>query len=205
MVSVVEKSFGTNLRILRMFGMYPPDKYKRVYKIYSYFIYCVMIAPIAILSCMYLLLEDVDMDLIADNAFLACQMACKIVKFLPFLINSDEIRRSIYLLECPIFTMYKERQQNIITECIRICNRNCKLFLSFCFFSIMGLAVKPLVANGKPLPLEIWLPLDFKQNPTVYYSLYAYMILGNYSKIVIYYTRRQNCILSSRAFFSSFK
>ncbi|KAJ3656627.1 hypothetical protein Zmor_015687 [Zophobas morio] len=127
---------------------------------------------------MYLLLEDMDIDKISDNAFLAVQMICKIVKFLPFITKSDEITKNIYTLENPQFVIYKKRHEKIIADCIYVCRRNCRIFLSFCFFGTLGLAIKPILRTGKPLPLELWLPFDVREQPWMYYFVYVYIVLS---------------------------
>jgi hypothetical protein len=175
----VKISFGIHLAILRIFGMLPYQRFKRLYKIYALFIYCVMITPIPLLVALNLFLqENGNLEQISDNAFLGCQMLCLITKLKPFICNTEEIRRSIYMLECPLFVTHASRQEKFINDCVKICKRNCWLFLAFCVFSFVTWAIKPIVRGEKRLPLEIWFPVDFATSPRLYYAMYVYVVLG---------------------------
>lgn len=180
MENLIDKSFGVHLRILQILGMFPTRRFTKLYTVYTYFMYYIVITPIPILVIINLLLKKhVDIVQISDNAFLTCQMACLSVKLIPFLRNIEAIWKTLDMLEQPLFTTSTQRQEKIINECIKTCKRNCWLFFVFCVLSLISWATKPIVQEGKKLPLEIWVPVDFATNTKVYCFTYIYVVLGN--------------------------
>ncbi|RZC31863.1 7tm 6 domain containing protein, partial [Asbolus verrucosus] len=109
----------------------------------------------------YLLLtDDVDLEQISDSAFLICEL-------LPFINNGDQIRRSIYLLECSLFNMYSKKQEKIIDEGIMICRRNCWIFLGFCGASLISWAIKPFFGTNIDYPCKFGYLTTLQRGPNV--------------------------------------
>jgi hypothetical protein len=179
MDGLVKKSFSVNLYLMRVFGFYPSQSYKGLYKIYSYLVYCVFTILIPVLAAMDLLLgEDVDLAQISDNAFLVCQTGCFIIKLLPFVNNPDQIKKSIFMIENCLFNMYTKNQEEIIDECVATCRRNCRLFLSFCLLTLINWAITPFFIPGYHLPIEIWLPFDYKTSSHLYSWSFVFVVAG---------------------------
>ncbi|RZC38331.1 7tm 6 domain containing protein [Asbolus verrucosus] len=179
MEGLVKKSFSANLRVMRLLGFYPPQKYRKLYKIYAYGVYCFFTILIPALASLKLLLEtDISLAQISENAFLVCQTGCFVVKFLPFIKSEDQIRRSIFTLECPLFAIYTKKQETIINECIEICRRNCRVFLSVCTITFFFWAITPFFMGGFKLPMDIWLPFDNQSGLGLYLFSFAFVVAG---------------------------
>ncbi|RZC40935.1 7tm 6 domain containing protein, partial [Asbolus verrucosus] len=171
----------TTLRIMRILGLYPLQRHKKLYTLYAYVVYCFLTVPVPTLATVYLFTaENVTLAQISDNAFLICQLGCFIAKFLPFMRNADKIRRSIYMLESPIFLNCTKKQEAILNEHIRICRRNAWLNLILVSFSVGSWAIAPFVRNKNTyqLPLHVWLPYNATSNAKTYFTTYFCVIAG---------------------------
>ncbi|XP_063911991.1 uncharacterized protein LOC135128842 [Zophobas morio] len=181
MYNLVKKSFRVHLYVMRILGHYPTRKHQTLYKIYAYFVYCVFTIPVPTLASVYLLTEkNVDLAQLSDSAFLICQVGCFIAKFVPFWKNSDKIRQSIYMLEEPIFSQHSPKQETILSECVRICRRNCWLNLSLVAMAFASWSTAPFARNmgAYNLPIKVWLPYDFTVNEKIFYLTYLFVIAG---------------------------
>ncbi|KAJ3656610.1 hypothetical protein Zmor_015674 [Zophobas morio] len=180
MQSLAKSSFRANLTAMQILGFYPPKNYKKCYKIYSYCVYVIFTILIPLLAAMNLLVgQEIDLGQISDNAFLVCQTGCFIVKFLPFVKNDDLVKKSIYMLEAPIFNIATTNdQREIILECVSTCRRNCRLFLTFCLITLINWAIIPFFIPGKHLPIEIWLPFNYKTDQKLYILSFLYAVAG---------------------------
>ena len=168
---------------MRILGHYPTRKHQTLYKIYAYFVYCVFTIPVPTLASVYLLTEkNVDLAQLSDSAFLICQVGCFIAKFVPFWKNSDKIRQSIYMLEEPIFSQHSPKQETILSECVRICSRNCWLNLSLVAMAFASWSTAPFARNmgAYNLPIKVWLPYDFTVNEKIFYLTYLFVIAGGF-------------------------
>jgi hypothetical protein len=179
MAGIVKQSFSVNLRIMRALGLYPPRKYKNLYKVLGFFMYSLFMICIGLLGFLYLLLdENIDIVQIADNAFLLSEMACYIIKFFPFINNGDEIKKCIHYFESPFFRVSSDKQKQIIESCNSTCRRINTIFLIFVTGSVTSWAVKPFFWKHYRLPVDVWLPFDATATPQIYYPVYSFLVLG---------------------------
>ncbi|XP_063912008.1 odorant receptor Or1-like [Zophobas morio] len=155
---LVKSIFGVNLLVMRVLGFYPPRKF---------------------LSTLYLVTDpNLNLDKVADSAFIICQLGCFIIKMLPFLLNGKEIRESIYMMEHETFVKFTREQEHIIQDCRKMCRRTSYLFLSFCSACLTTWAITPLFEKEPKLPIDVWLPYDFGKNKKLYLISYLYTFAG---------------------------
>lgn len=187
-MKIVLKTFKFHLTVLRLVGMYPPTQHKTLYKIFAYFMYFFFIVPVPVCGGMHLFQQqDLNINEIANNAFLVCELGCFIVKMLPFMNNGDEIRRCIYTMECPIFSACSEKQAAVIHEFSRISKRIYKVYVSLCMISVAFWAIKPMFFEETRLPLDIWLPYtDPLRNTKIYVVSYIMLVLGERRCVDLY-------------------
>lgn len=180
MKKIVKSSFSVHLTIMRILGFYPTCSYKKVYKMYSYFVYCFLTIPVPTLATIYLLVEDhIDLLQLSNSGFLICQIGCFIAKFIPFWKHSKKIRDSIYMLENSLFTNHTTKQNYIIDECIRVCKRDFWLNMGLVLSALTSWAITPIVKGLFKLPVEIWIPYDFTKDSKTFYLTYFYVVTGN--------------------------
>ncbi|KAJ3656609.1 hypothetical protein Zmor_015673 [Zophobas morio] len=164
---------------MRVLGFYSPRKYKHLYKLYTFAVYCMFTVLVPILSSLYLIMDPhVDLDKVADNAFVICQLGCFIIKMLPLMFNGEEIRKSIYMMEHPIFMIVTKGQETIIEDCRTTCRRTSLLFLVFCMLCIVTWGITPFFESDYKLPIDIWLPYDVTKNSVVYFMTFFYVLAG---------------------------
>ncbi|XP_063912010.1 odorant receptor Or1-like [Zophobas morio] len=164
MTQLVRKLFSLNLSVMRLFGFYPTKNYKNIYRVYAYTVYIFFVVPTPILTSLYLLFgENVDLALVAQNAFSIGETGCFVFKLLQFIRNSDKIRRCIYMVESPIFTNYVKTQEQIMDDCVHVS---------------ASWAVVPLFGKEYRLPLDIWLPYDVTRGGLPYILSYIFLVSG---------------------------
>ncbi|CAH1374418.1 unnamed protein product [Tenebrio molitor] len=179
MGGLVRKTFALNLRVLQFFGLYPSRNYKTLYKTYAYIFYFIFIVPPPILTSLYFVFgENVDLALVAQNAFAIAETGCFVFKLLQFIKNAEKIRKCIYMMENSIFLTYTQAQEHIIDEYISVCTRNSYFFLFFCILTAVSWAIVPLFGKEYKLPLDIWLPYDITSGGRSYILSYIFIVLG---------------------------
>ncbi|KAJ3656607.1 hypothetical protein Zmor_015672 [Zophobas morio] len=176
---LVKSIFGINLTVMRLLGFYSPRKCKHLYKLYSFTVYCMFTSLVPILSSLYLIMAPhVDLDKVADNAFVICQLGCFTIKVLPFVFNGEEIRKSIYMMEHPIFLVFTKKQETIIENCRTTCRRTSLLFLVFCIMCVITWGSAPFFESDYKFPIDIWVPYDFTKNSKLYFMTFFYVLAG---------------------------
>ncbi|KAJ3656608.1 hypothetical protein Zmor_015673 [Zophobas morio] len=164
---------------MRVLGFYSPRKYKHLYKLYSFTVYCMFIVLIPVLSSLYLIMDPhVDFDKVADNVFVICQLGCFIIKMLPLMFNAEEVRKSIYMMEHTLFMIVTKEQEIIIEDCRTTCRRTSLLFLVFCMLGFVTWGITPFFEGDYKLPIDVWLPYDVTQNSVVYFMTFFYVLAG---------------------------
>ncbi|RZC39725.1 7tm 6 domain containing protein, partial [Asbolus verrucosus] len=129
-------------------------------KMQVYVMYLLISAPIPILGTIYFILgKNIDAERTTDNAFVLSQAAFCFLKWLPFIINGDGIKKCIHYFELPCFLMELNIQQKRIIEK--------KGYIVW--------AIRPLFAKHKRLPVDIWLPFDCNSQEEIFYSVYLFI------------------------------
>lgn len=177
-MELIKESFTLNLYIMKLFGLYPPDNYKLLYKIHSIFLYVIFILPIPCLGCFYLLVDDsISLAVVADNAFLLAEMGCYIIKFLPFITNSKQIKTCINYIEKTQSCITTANEKKINDVCIKTCRRITKIFLMSVTAGVTSWSVKPLLLKTAKLPMDLWLP--YKTTETFNFLVtYMYLVVA---------------------------
>lgn len=177
----VKKFFKVNLIVMRLFDFYPPNKYKNIYKIYAYIVYiCCTVTIPTLAACHLLVAEKVDLAQVCENSFVIFEVGCFMFKLKPFIFNVEKIRKSIYMLNWPIFQKYSKQQEDIINKCALTCRRNTWLFLIFCIITFITWAATPFFSKAYKFPIEIWLPFDATSEIKTFLSVYIFIVLGKY-------------------------
>ncbi|KAJ3666936.1 hypothetical protein Zmor_002357 [Zophobas morio] len=175
----VQRIFKLNLIIMRILGFYPTQKFKKIYKLYAYAVYVSFTIPVPTLAAVHLIVgENIDLVQFGDSSFIIFQVGCFIFKLVPFIFNAEEVRKSIYMLEWPIFNNYSKKQEVIIEKCVKICKRNTWLFLGFCVCTFLSWSVTPFFGSVHKFPIEIWLPFKPTSNEKRYVLTFIFIFLG---------------------------
>jgi hypothetical protein len=173
--------FSLNLFVMRLLGFYPSRRFKQIYKLYAVAVYICFTIPYPILAGIHLLVDkDVDLAQVCDSSFIIFQVGCFIFKLIPFIFNVDEIRKTIYMLEWPIFNNYTSEQEKILEKCVKTCRRNTWLFLGFCVVAFLTWAAKPFFQHGRGFPIEIWLPSNINVDTRSYVLIFLFIFFGMY-------------------------
>ena len=184
MPEVITQSFSLNLRGMRVFGLYPPNRYKNLYRVLTYILYFLLIVPVPILQCLNLYLQD-DLSFmqIADNTFLIAELGCFIPKFWPFLNNGERIKNCIHYFDAPVFEVERKEHRKILEEGVKVCRTTTKLFFTSVTAGFMSWSCRPIAWKNHIFPTDLWLPFDPNTAPTFYNCcVYVYLVLGEYLK-----------------------
>jgi hypothetical protein len=178
MASIIHKSFGINLSVLRILNLYTPTELTRFKRVLSYITYILFTLHVPILGTLYFLLEDVDIHNLGDSAFTVAQIICFFAKLLPFVTKKEKIKKCIHYLESPIFIPLRENHKEIIDKNANICRRNSIIYLTCISSSLIVWVMKPFFLEDKRLPVDVWFPTRAINNPKIFYCLYIYTFLG---------------------------
>lgn len=182
MTRTSKKLFGINLKIVQFLGYYPPTKNKLLYKIYSWTMFWFFTFPVPIITLTFLLKkENVNLELISQNAFAICETTSFVLKLFHFIVNSEKIHYSVCLVNLPIcdsLSQNSEANTAMLNECINECKRNVKLFVSFCIIATISWAIVPFYENGYKLPLDVWVPYDYSHGGPAYTWTFSYLVIG---------------------------
>lgn len=180
MTEIINKSFGINLIVMSVFGMYHfGNNMNSFKKICAYCMFFLFTIPIPILGSLYFFFEEnIDLVELHNNGFLIAEMVCNLTKYLSFIKNVNRIKKCIHYLELPIFVTKTEKQKKIINASIWICKRNSRIFLISVVAANVFWAARPLLEVQQKFPIEIWLPFDSKSNLFIFYSIYFFLVIG---------------------------
>ncbi|KAJ8943735.1 hypothetical protein NQ318_007183 [Aromia moschata] len=91
-----EKSFSGNVKLLKLFGLYPYSSCPKIYPFYAYTFYVLFTCPTPILCIVNLFfLEEKTLQRIVDTFFMITQIGILIVKLLPFKNNPEGVSASM--------------------------------------------------------------------------------------------------------------
>ncbi|RZB40832.1 7tm 6 domain containing protein, partial [Asbolus verrucosus] len=148
-MSVIEESFGINLRVMKACCLYPPLTHGRWYKIKAYLMHLCFVMPVPTLGILYLLLkEDLDMERVNYNAGFLAQTTCFTTKLLPFIKEGHRIRKCIDYFNSSSFAVLNEKQKKIMDQCVKVCRRNTFIFLICVGGGVTSWATKPFFWEG---------------------------------------------------------
>ncbi|CAH1374427.1 unnamed protein product [Tenebrio molitor] len=181
MSRIIEESFRVNLRVMKACHLYPPETHTRLFKILAYIMHFLLVIPVPTLGVLYVLLEDdLNMERVNYNAGFLAQTACFITKLLPFVRYGRRIKKCIHFFESPLFAVVKEEHKKIMNKCIKVCQRNTRIFLFCVAGGVTSWATKPFFWEGRNFPVDIWLPFSVTTDITIYCTLYFFIATGVY-------------------------
>lgn len=193
MPTLVDQCFGMNLKIIRYLGYYPPQKNTFLYKLYSYAVYFFIVIPIPTLMITFLLTqEQLDLEMISNSAFPICELGSFIFRLPRFIIDCDQIHKSISLVELPVFLTFSKDQELIIKKCIFSYHRYIRVYLGFCILAWLCWAIVPFFAEKYILPVSIWVPVDISHGGLAYICFYVYLVIGKLFSLFVYTKYKQN-------------
>lgn len=179
---VAEKSFTCNTYIMAITGLYPLMCTNMfAYKIYAYIFYTLFTVPVPVLALIFLSVDEkLDLPKFIDNAFLTAQMGILILKLLPFILNSKNVKWTMLMLDSNLFSDHNTDSQahTIITNSIATSRRIFNIFFACCCASLFYWSTRPLFSSGYHLPIELWMPFDVTANAKSYYPVYLFTVLG---------------------------
>lgn len=103
-------------------------------------------------------------------------------KTLSFLRNGHKIKKCIHYFETPDFAFQTPGEKKIVDECVRICERNVKIYFVALSVAVNSWFVLPIVEQSQKLPIDIWLPYEI-DDPAVYYLSYVFVVAGTRNTI----------------------
>jgi hypothetical protein len=180
MEDVVKRSFYINLKVLRILGLYVPDKSTYLYKLYGCVLLICSLVPDPLFGFIYLA-RSKESDIMMQagfNLFLLVAMACFVPKLLPFIVNSGKMKRCIHYMETSIIINLNSEQKKIVDDCIRISRRNSIFFFVCVTLDSTTWTSRSLFLQNGELPMEVWLPFDPTKNRVVFYFTYFLTALG---------------------------
>ncbi|CAH1374449.1 unnamed protein product [Tenebrio molitor] len=158
-----------------MVGVYPPNKYTNLFRLFSYMLYTFAILPTIVFGFI---------QLFCNINFLYNDLAGVSVLFLSpkfWLIvrNGHKIKKCIHYFDNEFVTTMNDGHDEIIDKCVKICRRNSLVF--FVSLSICAAAwfIKLFLREDiSELPLDVWNPFNVNDRSIAYYSLYVSLALG---------------------------
>ncbi|KAJ3643967.1 hypothetical protein Zmor_026646 [Zophobas morio] len=177
MSGIISQSFRFNLRVLKAFYLYPEPEQTFLHKIRTYVLYVLFVVTVPVISIIHLLTaEDLNVEKANYNGSFLAQATSFITKFLPFVVNGQNIRKCINYFEN--FKVERENHQVIIYECIRICRRNTSAFYICAVGAVGSWATKPLFWKGRNFPVDVWWPFDPTTDFSTYCCVYLFVAAG---------------------------
>ncbi|KAJ3666963.1 hypothetical protein Zmor_002379 [Zophobas morio] len=161
---------------MKLFGLYPPEKPTRLFRIRSYLLYFVILIPVPALGALYIFLEE-DQTRIGDNGFVVAETACVIIKLMPFVVNGSQMKRCIHYLEDSSFEVAPDNRK-ILEKSIYICRRNSKVFIVSIVVGNISFNLKPFLGEGRILPVDVWFPCSPTENTKIYCIIFLMLSLG---------------------------
>lgn len=178
MVELVQSSFKYHLLILKIFGLYPYDSCPKLFKPYGFILYMIFTVITPILALVAVITsEEHDVEALSQRCSMIVELNSMIVKLLPYKLNPEGTRRTVYALNNKIFNSQLPEQDHILSDAVK----NCKyIFLTFstsCCFAVMSWASPPLVYSDRRFPFDVWLPFNPFENTAVYVFMYIFVFL----------------------------
>ncbi|KAJ8943734.1 hypothetical protein NQ318_007182 [Aromia moschata] len=152
-----EKSFSGNVKLLKLFGLYPYSSCPKIYPFYAYTFYVLFTCPTPILCIVNLFfLEEKTLQRIVDTFFMITQIGILIVKLLPFKNNPEGV---------------------LVDKCVKTCKNIFHLFYAFCLATLFTWPLKVFFNERRILPVEVWLPFNAYENSRIYYAVFFFVWL----------------------------
>ncbi|XP_044259474.1 odorant receptor Or2-like [Tribolium madens] len=180
MPSIIDISFKVNINVLRVSGLYLPDKFKSLYQVYTYVTYFLLVIPVPILECVNLLVqEQITFRQIADNAFLIAELGCFIPKYWPFVRHGERLKRCIHYFSAPIFKTDKKEHKEILKDCVKVCHYSTAFYFASVTAGFCSWSIRPIYWQNHIFPTDIWLPFDPHTAPKLHVAcVYFYLVLA---------------------------
>ncbi|EEZ99312.1 odorant receptor 70 [Tribolium castaneum] len=180
MPSIIDISFKININVLCLAGLYLPDKFKSLYRVYTYLVYVFIVIPVPTLGCVYLLAQEkITFRQIADNLFLIAELGCFIPKYWPLVRHAERIKRCIHYFSAPIFKTDRKEHQEILDDCIKVCHQWSAFYFASVTAGFVSWSIRPISWENHILPTDIWLPFDpHTASSAKVASVYFYLVLG---------------------------
>ncbi|XP_063906833.1 uncharacterized protein LOC135125277 [Zophobas morio] len=177
MVNIIEKSFGLNLKLLNIMGLYSHGKSSITLRIRAYTLYFVFLVLASVLIIVKTLMARSSNN-VETNAMLiyVSDSTSFCFKLLPFLQNSDRMKRCINFFGQKKFAPKTDYERRILDECVWVCRRNSIVFFYGLLLTIIGWTVPMLFVKGRKLPLMLWLPYDPSSTAVNYYFTFVYIV-----------------------------
>ncbi|XP_063906583.1 odorant receptor 23a-like [Zophobas morio] len=96
-------------------------------------------------------------------------------KLLPFLQNSEKIKKCINFFGKKNFAPKTDHEKQIIDECIWVCRRNSIVYFYGMLLVMIVWYFPVFFIKGRQLPLHLWLPYDPSSTTVNYYFTLVYM------------------------------
>ena len=177
-------------------GLYSYGKSSMFLKVRAYTLYLVLLV-LTTISIIMKTLTSRSPNNMEMNAMLIYISDCTSIcfKLLPFLQNSENIKRCINFFEEKDFAPKTDHENKIIDECIRVCHRNSTLYFYSALMAVIGWNIPAFFAKGRKLPLRLWLPYDPSSTTMDYYFTLVFIAAG--IKKLCTYTRTEIFIYSN--------
>ena len=178
MVNTTTQSFSTVITILQCVGLYHDPNQPKLVKIWSYVLYFSSLS-VAILVFINLLVDEnmdsmqfIQMVIVLTDGTAGC------MKILPFFLKGHKLKECIEFFGSEIFAPTNQEEKRITDECIRVCQRNVKIYASVLLLTELSWITLPLFESEQRLPLSVWLPYDVTSGTAIFYGTYFGVVTG---------------------------
>ncbi|KAJ3658586.1 hypothetical protein Zmor_010316 [Zophobas morio] len=176
MVNIIQKSFGLNLKVLHIMGLYSYGKSSIFLKVRAYTLYFTLLVLTTVLIIVKILLAKSSNNLEANLMFTyVADCGSFFFKLLPFLRNSDKIKGCINFFGQKNFAPKTYHERKILDECVWVCRRNSIVYFYGVLLVNIGWNFPVLFVKGRKLPLRLWLPYDPSSTIVNYYFTFVYI------------------------------
>nr|QUP79568.1 odorant receptor 8 [Monochamus saltuarius] len=121
--------------------------------------------------------EEHDVEALSQRCSMIVELNSMIVKLLPYKLNPEGTRRTVYALNKKIFNSQLPEQNHILSEAVKTCKYMFLTFSTSCCFAVMSWASPPLVYRDRRFPFDVWLPFNPFENTAVYVFMYIFVFL----------------------------
>jgi hypothetical protein len=171
----IKKSFALNITVLKIVGVYPPNNYTHLLRLFAYMLYTFAMLPTIVLGFIQLFcnINFLFNDLLAVAMFFLSPKLWLIVK------NGHKIKRCIHYFDNEFVTTVNDGHDEIIDKCVKICRRNSLVFFISCNICSAVWFIQLFFREDiSELPLKVWNPFKVNDRSIFYYCLYVSLASG---------------------------
>lgn len=199
MKNFIQKSFSIHIRIMRLVGLYPPDKFSLFFSVRSYIMYLLCIVMVTMLMILFVLLDNnLDATQLNYTFIYQGETASMAIKLLPFITKGYDIKECINFFGSKFFEPKSKFEKLIIANAVKISRIMVKIYLIGVLLGEYCWIFKPFLEERPySLPLDVWLPYKTTNN-FVFVVTYIFLAICKWLRkkkfFVLYYVLAINYV-----------